>query len=112
MYCKVFPGGNTDAGDGSPEVTAIRETFEESGVLLASSSSPSKDTARWPRDDEKETARKEVHAQRLAFGAFLDKHGLTPDEHALLPFSQWITPATAPKYIPRLSNSPPSNIWI
>lgn len=78
MY--VFPGGavdEADAASGDPwMVAAIRETFEECGVLLATPN-PSVD----------------VQAHRdHDFTQVLDELGVRPALEALRPFSHWITP--------------------
>ncbi|KAJ6502100.1 hypothetical protein C8R45DRAFT_1091997 [Mycena sanguinolenta] len=86
----VFPGGNLDpAQDSSLAVTAIRETFEEAGILLASGPTPS--------DAVLDAARNAVHAGNIPFQAFLTEHNLVPDVQALLPFTQWITPVSVPR---------------
>lgn len=74
-------------------MTAIRETFEESGLLLASSatSTPPPDTS------VLDAARKSIHAKKLSFASFLANNELTPDVDSLLPFTQWITPPTMPR---------------
>ncbi|KAI0053887.1 hypothetical protein FA95DRAFT_1578997 [Auriscalpium vulgare] len=96
----VFPGGNYDAKQdgGSYEMTAIRETFEESGLLLASASSPSGQTKRLELSDALlDAARQAVHAQRMLFEHVLRAHQLCADVDALLPFTQWVTPPTSPR---------------
>ncbi|HLT78884.1 MAG TPA: NUDIX domain-containing protein [Ferrovibrio sp.] len=84
----VFPGGTKDAADetlasgGTPDaalrVTAIRETYEECGLLLV----------------EPEPA--EV-APAASFQALLETGGYTPATHRLTPFAHWITPPHLPK---------------
>lgn len=74
-------------------MTAIRETFEETGLLLASSESGSR-----PSDKELDEAREQVHSQRLLFRDFLAKHKLSADTSSLLPFTQWITPPGQPRH--------------
>ncbi|KAJ6490659.1 NUDIX hydrolase domain-like protein [Mycena vitilis] len=86
----VFPGGNFDAAqDDSLAVTAIRETFEEAGILLASGPSPS--------DTVLDAARHAIHAGKTPFQTFLTEQGLAVDVQALLPFTAWVTPSFAPR---------------
>jgi hypothetical protein len=72
-------------------MTAIRETFEESGLLLATSLGTA------PHDQTLDSARKAIHAGKLAFTSFLERHHFQPSMDKLLPFTQWITPATVPR---------------
>ncbi|PPQ93225.1 hypothetical protein CVT25_015223 [Psilocybe cyanescens] len=90
----VFPGGNLDKNqDDSLVMTAIRETFEESGLLLASSFS----SCELPSDSVLDEARHAIHQQKLRFQQFLSSHNLQADASSLLPFTQWITPVGPPK---------------
>ncbi|KAL0958511.1 hypothetical protein HGRIS_000653 [Hohenbuehelia grisea] len=91
----VFPGGNFDEGeDDSLAITAIRETFEESGLLL---SRPKASNSRMPSDAILDEARHAIHSRQTTFRNFLDAHGLETDTHKLLPFTQWITPIGPPR---------------
>jgi 8-oxo-dGTP pyrophosphatase MutT (NUDIX family) len=88
----VFPGGRVEPSDASlpwagsaPAEAAlvgaaVRETFEETGVLLGV---PGLDLG---------SARADVEAGRLAFGALLREHGATVDPSGLHPWARWVTP--------------------
>lgn len=91
----VFPGGVVDPSDAScPGVTdplvaaAIRETFEETGLLLAAGDA---DPAALEAD------RLALIAHRSSLGAVLTRHGLTPRADALHPWSRWVTPEFQPR---------------
>jgi 8-oxo-dGTP pyrophosphatase MutT (NUDIX family) len=105
----VFPGGRVEpddadlpfepgagarvaAGFGCDEPTArallgaaVRETFEETGVLLT----------RPP--GELAEARADVEAGKVAFGDLLREHGLIADAQALHPWAHWVTPEGEPR---------------
>lgn len=101
----VFPGGRVDVADSGLPLqgadlaalaarfdcdetvahallgAAVRETFEETGVLL---SVPTADLS---------DAREDIEAGRTSFGDLLRTHGLVLDATALRPWARWITPA-------------------
>ena len=112
----VFPGGRVDAADGDPSlaarsvvsaaeaserlggdlapgvalaahVAAIREAFEEVGVLLADCS-PGADLA---------AARSRLLADPGAFPAIADSLDLSLRTDLLVPLSRWVTPASMPR---------------
>jgi 8-oxo-dGTP pyrophosphatase MutT (NUDIX family) len=95
----VFPGGRVEPGDaelpwaGAPPAepalvgAAVRETFEETGVLLGV---PQLDLG---------AERADVEAGRTPFGALLRSHGAAIDPSGLRPWARWITPeAEARRY--------------
>jgi 8-oxo-dGTP pyrophosphatase MutT (NUDIX family) len=59
---------------------AVREVFEETGVLL---STPAASLAH---------AQPDVEAGRLAFGDLLAEHGLAIDADSVRPWARWVTP--------------------
>jgi 8-oxo-dGTP pyrophosphatase MutT (NUDIX family) len=117
----VFPGGGVDPRDfdhaiawagpapqewasrlGTDEATAralvcaaVRETFEESGVLLAGESADSvvADTT----GDDWEIDRAALEARELAFTEFLDRRGLVLRTDLLGVWAAWLTPVFEPR---------------
>src|SRR6478736_1240961 len=117
----VFPGGGVDPRDfdhaiawagpapqdwaaqlGTDESTAralvcaaVRETFEESGVLLAGESAETvvADTT----GDDWETDRAALEARELAFTEFLDRRGLVLRTDLLGVWAAWLTPVFEPR---------------
>ena len=117
----VFPGGGVDARDfdhavawagpntqewavrlGTDHATAralvcaaVRETFEESGVLLAGPSPASvvSDTT----GEEWEADRVALETRELAFTDFLDRRGLVLRTDLLAAWSGWLTPVFEPR---------------
>ena len=76
-------------------MTAIRETFEESGLLWASSPL----SVPFPLEAVLDEARNEIHQQKLLFQNFLQSKNLEADVESLLPFTQWITPIRQPRLL-------------
>lgn len=77
-------------------MAAIRETFEESGILLAKSKKTGKLFTEIS-DAEREEGRKAVHGGKVKFGDLLDQWGAVPDTESLIPYTRWITPPNVPK---------------
>ncbi|WP_231914150.1 NUDIX hydrolase [Rhodococcus sp. LB1] len=110
----VFPGGGVDSTDADAQVTwagpsdtwwadrlrtepttaralvlaAVRETFEECGVLLAGSTPDTvvDDTSRFAH------IRKALESRQMTFGDFLEREDLVVRTDLLRPWSHWITP--------------------
>ncbi len=104
----VFPGGSVEPGDREiavddgaratlpPDILAlrvgaIRETFEECGLLLA--------RARGSRDLVSRAVASQVNADggRKDFAAAMKQHDLVPAVDLLQPFAHWVTPGFMPK---------------
>jgi 8-oxo-dGTP pyrophosphatase MutT (NUDIX family) len=113
----VFPGGSVDKGDqeiiARPElysggegleaaalsfrIAAIRETFEESGILLARPKG-SKALIDPKRASEIEAlTRAELCDNKTSFLKVLTEHALVLALEELVPYAHWITPEGMPK---------------
>jgi 8-oxo-dGTP pyrophosphatase MutT (NUDIX family) len=111
----VFPGGRTARSDYDPDlaglvdgatdwptefrafaIAAIREAFEEAGVLLARDASCGEliDAAKLAALDE---FREELEQERVSLLTFLRQHNLRLACDRLVPFAHWITPRNMPK---------------
>ncbi|MBB5853546.1 NUDIX domain-containing protein [Amycolatopsis umgeniensis] len=114
----VFPGGGVDSRDVDTSVSwagpepawwaerfgceeslaralvcaAVRETFEESGVLLASLGDDIV-TDTTPYHD----ARAKLVSRELSLAAFLEANGLTLRADLLRPWANWVTPPQEPR---------------
>ncbi len=118
----VFPGGLVDASDCeaqafSPEFSAeaanrslgldaggldyycaaIRELFEETGVLLARDAGGEPVTGPSAAALDLEKARAALNGGSLHWSAFLRERGLTLDCGALCYFAWWVTPRARPR---------------
>ena len=119
-FC-VFPGGGVDPRDFDHEIgwvgpspaewaalletseeharalvcAAVRETFEESGVLLAGTTEDSvvDDTT----GDDWERDRQRLEARGLSFTEFLDQRGLRLRTDLLALWGSWVTPVFEPR---------------
>ncbi|WP_171064498.1 NUDIX hydrolase [Actinomadura soli] len=117
----VFPGGGVDPRDGDADLAwsgpapdewgrafnadgtlarelvcaAVRETFEETLVLLAGPTAETvvDDT----RGDDWEADRRSLLDRTQSFAGFLDRRGLVLRADLLRPWAHWITPKVEPK---------------
>lgn len=115
----VFPGGSVDAADGDPLIAwsgpepaefgerlgcpaaharalvcaAVRETFEETGVLLAGTpdGTPAVPGEGWDED------RAALAAGAVTFAELLSRRGLVLLAGLLTPWARWITPEAEPR---------------
>lgn len=112
----VFPGGAMDPGDreiaadaalvsdrggldanaAAIRIGGIRETFEESGIMLARQrgSSALIPAAELAVLDRQRTA---LDEGKVSFADILHQHALLPAIDLLVPFAHWITPVNLPK---------------
>ena len=117
----VFPGGSVDPADATADIgwagpppaswasdfgtteplarslvcAAVRETFEESGVLLAGASAD--DLLADVSTDEWEAERVALEAREHSLSELLDRRGLVLRSDLLRPLAHWITPEFEPK---------------
>jgi 8-oxo-dGTP pyrophosphatase MutT (NUDIX family) len=108
----VFPGGKTHAGDHDPawekralgwerslphkralRIAAIREAYEETGVLLARHA----DGSAFRGEARAGAARDDIAQDRRAFLDLIAELDLRLDLDALTVFARWITPSLMPK---------------
>lgn len=82
----VFPGGRIDPGDGGPRRAALRELFEEAGVLIGAPPLPAA-VGEW---------RRRLNAGEVGFDACVQALDWIPAEHELHLWGRWITPAFQP----------------
>ncbi|KAI9861426.1 MAG: hypothetical protein M1813_005323 [Trichoglossum hirsutum] len=107
----VFPGGNLSALDGplpgvgdparhvdsrAYRVGAIRECFEESGVVLARERGDAGGML-WVGGEEREKGRIEVYAGSVGMEEWVGGEGGKIDVEGLIPFTRWITPPNLPQ---------------
>jgi 8-oxo-dGTP pyrophosphatase MutT (NUDIX family) len=117
----VFPGGAVDPADGEPALAerivgiddaaasrdqgiaggglayraaAVRECFEEAGILLACEAGTGRPAE---HDDGLAAARTELNAGTAVFGDVLAARDLVLDAGELRVFSHWLTPLGAPR---------------
>ncbi|KAH0847804.1 hypothetical protein AYO21_04010 [Fonsecaea monophora] len=110
----VFPGGNLEPSDGEVasdptdvnrhleniayRTGAIRELFEETGILLARESRTAESLLPVSTAVRKE-GRESVHKGKVSFKSWLSS--ISPnavlDTDRLIPFTHWITPPNVPK---------------
>lgn len=113
----VFPGGRVEESDAriaadpafcAPDdglalaarafrIAAIRETFEECGVLLARSQGDDRLIGAAALRVVDAAHRAALNAGTIGFDAILQAHGLVPALETLVHFAHWITPTHQPK---------------
>ncbi|HSN90278.1 MAG TPA: NUDIX domain-containing protein, partial [Anaeromyxobacteraceae bacterium] len=97
----AFPGGRLDPADAEVPVAglageeaahlvcAVRELFEETGILVLRGA----ERVPGPARDE---SRRDLLEGRTSFAGVLARHGLALDRAALAPAGRWVTPPWLP----------------
>lgn len=112
----VFPGGRVDREDHLPalrrasrtgidtppgdiawRLAALRELFEETGLLLARGAGRASLLGERARAALARRWRRRLHRGSLRLSHLVARSGLVFDLAALVPFAHWVTPAMAPK---------------
>jgi 8-oxo-dGTP pyrophosphatase MutT (NUDIX family) len=119
----AYPGGGVDERDGDTQIAwvgpspqdwagafgcdervarelvcaAVRETFEEAGVLLAGPADGSADVVPDVSGDEWEARRQALLAREVSLAELLAERGLAVRSDLLRPFAHWITPPVEPR---------------
>ena len=96
----VFPGGRLEAEDrqwpgadgllAAARYTALRETFEETGLLITASGEPLRP------DTDLLAARADIEAGAVTFSEWVARRDVVLGPNRLTPFAHWVTPALAP----------------
>ena len=96
----VFPGGRLEAEDRSwpgardalstAKYAAIRETFEETGLLVTTSGEPP------ALEGDLHSARADIEAGAMRFADWVARLTFVLGLDRLTPFAHWVTPASAP----------------
>ncbi|MGO3934793.1 NUDIX hydrolase [Rhodopseudomonas pseudopalustris] len=129
----VFPGGSVDAADGDiiarPElfasaaadcepalefrIAAIRETFEESGILLARPRGSDQLVAASRAAEIEASHRTALCEGKISFAEILADNQLVMALDLLVPYARWITPEKLPKRFDTwffLAEAPPEQL--
>lgn len=112
----VFPGGSVDAADGDPalrkraegedrfddrelafRMAAVREAFEESGLLLCRPAGQDAMLAGDRYRDIEARYRVRIESREVTLGELVEQENLTVACDALVAFAHWITPTFFPK---------------
>jgi len=105
----VFPGGSVDAGDkdiaakpelragGDFRIAAIRETFEESGILLARPRGSDALIDAKRASEISSAHRTALCESKISFAQILADHQMMLALDLLVPYAHWITPEGMPK---------------
>lgn len=94
----VFPPqAAVDAAAAALRVAAIRETFEECGVLLARARGESELVSAARLRDIETAHRAAMTRRERTFGAILAAENLVLAHDTMVPFAHWITPEHVPK---------------
>jgi 8-oxo-dGTP pyrophosphatase MutT (NUDIX family) len=93
----VFPGGKVTQWDDDTRVAAIRETYEECGVLLAREAGGTTLLGRERLGALRLRWQQRIAQEGSGFADMVCEEGLELAVDLMQPFAHWVTPAAAPK---------------
>ncbi|GBM48258.1 Nucleoside diphosphate-linked moiety X motif 19 [Araneus ventricosus] len=101
LQCAGVPQGQSSDRTDTPlppdvalRIAAIRETFEETGVLLMTKGEGSASTLSWYQNVDLVSWQEKIRRDPISFADFCLEAGVCPDIGSLYEWSDWLTPTS------------------